>query len=141
MSSQQEATQSVTVSAAATVVQVIDEKAMPIVVSALENEPAASPRGLADWPNFVVVEQGTRSVEVTELTQQVVANVRGVQGPPGPVGPAGPTGPQGPIGSLESGLDGLNDVLLVNLQDGQILRYSQPLAQWTNSNQLDGGNF
>lgn len=139
--SQTEPMQSVTVSAAATVVQVLDEKAVPIVVSALENEPAASPRGLADWPNFVVVEQGTRSVEVNEITQQVVASVRGLQGPPGGIGPAGPTGPQGPMGSLDSGLDGLNDVLLVNLQDGQILRYSQPLQQWTNSNTLDGGNF
>ena len=139
--SQTEPMQSVTVSAAATVVQVLDEKAVPIVVSALENEPAASPRGLADWPNFVVVEQGTRSVEVNEITQQVVAHVRGIQGPPGGIGPAGPTGPQGPMGSLDSGLDGLNDVLLVNLQDGQILRYSQPLQQWTNSNTLDGGNF
>lgn len=139
--SQTEPMQSVTVSAAATVVQVLDEKAVPIVVSALENEPATSPRGLADWPNFVVVEQGTRSVEVNEITQQVVASVRGLQGPPGGIGPAGPTGPQGPMGSLDSGLDGLNDVLLVNLQDGQILRYSQPLQQWTNSNTLDGGNF
>lgn len=139
--SQTEPMQSVTVSAAATVVQVLDEKAVPIVVSALENEPAASPRGLADWPNFVVVEQGTRSVEVNEITQQVVASVRGLQGPPGGIGPAGPIGPQGPMGSLDSGLDGLNDVLLVNLQDGQILRYSQPLQQWTNSNTLDGGNF
>lgn len=136
-----EPSQTVTVSAAATTVQVIDEKAVPIIVTALENEAATQPRALADWPNFVVVENAKRSVEVNELTTQVVAHVRGIQGPPGGIGPAGPTGPQGPMGSLDSGLDGLNDVLLVNLQDGQILRYSQPLQQWTNSNTLDGGNF
>lgn len=62
---------------------------------------------------------------------------------PGPIGPrgfTGATGPQGPSG-VAGGLDAIDDVLIVNLHDGQLLRYSAPLQQWTNSNTLDGGNF
>lgn len=92
---------------------------------------------LADWPNFVVVEPGSRAIEVTELTTQVVANVRGLQGPAGATGAQGPQGPAG----IAGGLDSADDVLLMNLQDGQILRYSGALSQWVNSNILDGGNF
>ena len=60
---------------------------------------------------------------------------------PGYVGPVGPVGPQGATGTSNGPLDDLTDVLIVSAADGDVLRYSQGLGVWTNTNKLDGGNF
>jgi hypothetical protein len=60
---------------------------------------------------------------------------------PGLTGPLGPTGPAGPTGTSNGPLDDLTDVLIVSAADGDVLKYSQGLGVWTNTNKLDGGNF
>jgi hypothetical protein len=124
--------QSVTVTAGAGAVQVTDQNTQAFIISAMPEDTAPQARSLKDYPNFVAVEKGGRTVEVQELVTQVTTSARGVQGPPGPPGPPG---------SAEGDLDGLNDVLIVNIQDGQLLKYNLALAQWVNSNYLDGGAF
>lgn len=124
--------QSVTVTAGAGAVQVNDQNTQAFIISAMPEETAPQARAIKDYPNFVVVEKAGRVVEVQELVTEVTASARGVQGPPGPPGPPG---------SAEGDLDGLNDVLIVNIQDGQLLKFNSALAQWVNSNYLDGGNF
>ena len=124
--------QTVTVTAGADTVQVSDQKMQAFIISAMPEETAPQARSLKDYPNFVAVEKGGRIVEVQELVAQVTTSTRGVQGPPGPPGPPG--GDNGLI-------DELSDVLIVNIQDGQLLKYNLALAQWVNSNYLDGGAF
>lgn len=97
-----------------------------------ENQTVTNNLTIRDYPNFVVIDQTGRNIEVQEFVTQVTASARGVQGPPGP---------QGPSGSAEGDLDGLNDVLIVNIQDGQLLKFNSALASWVNSNHLDGGAF
>lgn len=124
--------QSVIVTTHADTVQVTDQKTQAFIVSAAPEDTAPQARAIKDYPNFVVVEKAGRVVQVQELVTEVTASARGVQGPPGPPGPPG---------SAEGDLDGLNDVLIVNIQDGQLLKFNSALAQWVNSNYLDGGNF
>lgn len=97
-----------------------------------ENTTITNNLTIRDYPNFVVIDQTGRNIEVQEFVTQVTASARGVQGPPGPAGPSG---------SASGELDGLTDVLLVNIQDGQLLKFNSALAQWVNSNHLDGGAF
>lgn len=85
----------------------------------------------------VIVHEAPAPIEVISRVGTLTVSA---PGPLGPRGFTGPTGPQGPAG-VAGGLDSLDDVLLVNLQDGQLLRYSAPLQSWTNSNTVDGGNF
>ena len=124
--------QSVTVTAGSGTVQVNDQNTQAFIISAMPEDTAPQARSLKDYPNFVAVEKGGRIVEVQELVAQVTTSTRGVQGPPGPPGPPG--GDNGLI-------DELSDVLIVNIQDGQLLKYNLALAQWVNSNYLDGGAF
>lgn len=124
--------QNVTVTAGAGVVQVADQLTQAFIISAMPEETAPQARALKDFPNFVVVEKAGRIVEVQELVAQVTTSTRGVQGPPGPPGPPG---------GVNGLIDELNDVLIVNIQDGQLLKYNLALAQWVNSNYLDGGAF
>ena len=124
--------QTVTVTAGADTVQVADQKMQAFIISAMPEETAPQARSLKDYPNFVAIEKGGHIVEVQELVAQVTTSTRGVQGPPGPPGPPG--GDNGLI-------DELSDVLIVNIQDGQLLKYNLALAQWVNSNYLDGGAF
>lgn len=124
--------QSVIVTTNADTVQVTDQKTQAFIISAMPEDTAPQARAIKDYPNFVVVEKAGRVVQVQELVTEVTASARGVQGPPGPPGPPG---------SAEGDLDGLNDVLIVNIQDGQLLKFNSALAQWVNSNYLDGGNF
>ena len=97
-----------------------------------DNQTITNNLTIRDYPNFVVIDQSGRNIEVQEFVTQVTASARGVQGPPGPAGPSGTDGGE---------LDGLSDVLLVNIQDGQLLKFNSALAQWVNSNYLDGGAF
>ncbi len=124
--------QSVTVTAGSGTVQVNDQNTQAFIISAMPEDTAPQARSLKDYPNFVAIEKGGRIVEVQELVAQVTTSTRGVQGPPGPPGPPG--GDNGLI-------DELSDVLIVNIQDGQLLKYNLALAQWVNSNYLDGGAF
>lgn len=124
--------QSVTVTAGSGTVQVNDQNTQAFIISAMPEDTAPQARSLKDYPNFVVVEKGGRIVEVQELVAQVTTSTRGVQGPPGPAGPPG---------GVNGLIDELNDVLIVNIQDGQLLKYNLALAQWVNSNYLDGGAF
>jgi hypothetical protein len=124
--------QTVTVNAAAGTVQVADQKMQAFIISAMPEDTAPQARSLKDYPNFVAVEKGGRIVEVQELVTQITTSTRGVQGPPGPPGPPG---------GVNGLIDELNDVLVVNIQDGQLLKYNLALAQWVNSNYLDGGAF
>lgn len=87
--------------------------------------------------DFIVDHESPSMIEIISQTGTLTVSA---PGPIGPRGLTGATGSQGPSG-VAGGLDSVEDVLLVNLQDGQILRYSAPLQQWTNSNTMDGGNF
>lgn len=124
--------QTVTVTAGAGTVQVADQKTQAFIISAMPEDTAPQARAIKDYPNFVVVEKAGRVVEVQELVTHITASTRGVQGPPGSAGPPG---------GVNGLIDELNDVLIVNIQDGQLLKYNLALAQWVNSNYLDGGNF
>jgi hypothetical protein len=61
-------------------------------------------------------------------------------------GPRGLKGDQGDPGTGGNG-NGINefrelqDVLLVNLADGQLIKYNQTFDSFVNSDYLDGGNF
>lgn len=61
-------------------------------------------------------------------------------------GPRGLKGEKGDPGTSGNG-NGINefrelqDVLLVNLQDGQFIKYNQAFDSFVNSDYLDGGNF
>ena len=60
---------------------------------------------------------------------------------PGPVGARGPQGPQGIPGGPISNFAELQDVLLVNLADANLIKYSAGLQKFTNTGQVDGGSF
>lgn len=77
----------------------------------------------------------TKIVNVVKSDYQVIVSRAGFQGI------QGPQGPQGPSAGELSVLDDLVDVLTVSPADGDLLRYSESLNTWTNSNRLDGGNF
>lgn len=59
----------------------------------------------------------------------------------------GPRGLKGEKGDPGTGGNGINefrelqDVLLINLQDGQFIKYNQAFDSFVNSDYLDGGNF
>ena len=57
-----------------------------------------------------------------------------MHGPRGLKGDKGDIAPDTKFGDLE-------DVLLVNLQDGQLIKYNQSFQSFVNSDFLDGGNF
>ena len=49
-----------------------------------------------------------------------------------------------PYNSAVGSIDGLTDVQISSLQDGDVLQYNASLSQWVNSqktNLTDGGNF
>jgi hypothetical protein len=74
----------------------------------------------------------------TELRGQ--QGEQGLQGPQGIQGIQGEQGPQGSPGL--SSVSSADDVVIENLSDGDILRWSQ--SAWRNINEtslLDGGNF
>lgn len=62
----------------------------------------------------------------------------GAIGPTGHVGPTGPgvgaTGPTGPVGN--GTISSMNDVDIVNIQNGSLLIYSQNFGKWTASTTL-----
>lgn len=76
-----------------------------------------------------------QTVAVLQANNSIVVNA------PGPIGATGATGPRGIAGGNLTQLVELDDVLIINLQNGQLLKYNTPLAQWVNSDYLDGGNF
>lgn len=55
-------------------------------------------------------------------------------------GPRGLKGDQGDAGTTNE-FRQLQDVLLVNLNDGQLIKYNQTFDSFVNSDYLDGGNF
>lgn len=124
--------QKVVIDANATTITLSEGKTEAIIFTENTNETAPAPREIRDYPNFIVVDGAGKKIEVHESRIQIVTAVGGTQGPPGQPGPPG---------SLSGSIDGLNDVLIVNLQNGQLLKYNSPLQQWVNSDYLDGGNF
>lgn len=89
----------------------------------------------SDVENSIVVGSDATQLEVVEQPIRVSVATAGIQGPRGEQGERGPAG--GPIAVL----DDLNDVILVNLQGDQTLRYNPVLRVWQNSSVTDGGNF
>ena len=59
----------------------------------------------------------------------------------GPRGLKGDQGDAGEGGNNYTEFRDLNDVLLVNLVDGQLIKYNQTFDSFVNSDYLDGGNF
>jgi len=59
----------------------------------------------------------------------------------GPRGLKGDQGDAGEGGNNYTEFRDLNDVLLVNLADGQLIKYNQSFDSFVNSDYLDGGNF
>lgn len=55
-------------------------------------------------------------------------------------GPRGLKGDKGDI-APDTQFRNLEDVLMVNLQDGQLIKYNQAFDSFVNSDYLDGGNF
>jgi len=104
--------------------------------------------------NTILISQDSNAIAVTQ-SGGIVSVVDGGAGrisvlfpsnavevsSPGYVGPVGPVGPQGATGTSNGPLDDLTDVLIVSAADGDVLKYSQGLGVWTNTNKLDGGNF
>jgi hypothetical protein len=90
---------------------------------------------LNDVENTLVVSSDGTQIEIIERPVVVSVATAGIQGPRGEQGMQGPAG--GPIAIL----DDLNDVILVNLQGDQTLRYNPVLRVWQNSSVTDGGNF
>jgi hypothetical protein len=90
---------------------------------------------LNDVENTLVVSSDGTQIEILESPVMVSVATAGIQGPRGEQGMQGPAG--GPIAIL----DDLNDVILVNLQGDQTLRYNPVLRVWQNSSVTDGGNF
>lgn len=60
-----------------------------------------------------------------------------LHGPRGLKGDAGQDGTDGNFTEFRQ----LTDVLMVNLQDGQLIKYNQTFDSFVNSDYLDGGNF
>lgn len=86
-------------------------------------------------PNITV--QTTQSpITVTTNRISVTASTTGIQGPPGPQGPPGTSNSSG-----SSSLAEMNDVIVLNPQNDQFLKYIN--GAWTNVNTLtiDGGNW
>lgn len=81
-------------------------------------------------PDVVVV---TEPGIVTVSQGETLVTVYDGRGLPGPAGAAGAAG--------AATLNELTDVTLVSVVNGDLLKYSSTLAQWTNSNTMDGGNF
>jgi|GEM_PF-568270 hypothetical protein len=88
-----------------------------------------------DVQNSITVSGDGNKVEIIEQPLEIRMAIPGIQGPRGEQGERGPAG--GPIAIL----DDLNDVILVNLQGDQTLRYNPVLRVWQNSSVTDGGNF
>ena len=59
----------------------------------------------------------------------------------GPRGLKGDQGDPGAGGDNYTEFRQLQDVLLVNLADGQLIKYNQSFDSFVNSDYLDGGNF
>lgn len=59
----------------------------------------------------------------------------------GPRGAKGDQGDAGAGGNNYTEFRDLQDVLLVNLADGQLIKYNQTFDSFVNSDYLDGGNF
>ena len=59
----------------------------------------------------------------------------------GPRGLKGDQGDAGAGGNNYTEFRDLQDVLLVNLADGQLIKYNQTFDSFVNSDYLDGGNF
>lgn len=59
----------------------------------------------------------------------------------GPRGLKGDQGDAGAGGANYTEFRQLQDVLLVNLNDGQLIKYNQSFDSFVNSDYLDGGNF
>lgn len=104
--------------------------------------------------NTILISQDSNAVSVTQLGGLVTVvdpaagnvsvtfpeNAINISSQ-GFVGPVGPTGPIGPTGTSDGPLDDLTDVVTASVVNGDLLKYSSTLAQWVNSNKLDGGNF
>ena len=83
----------------------------------------------------LVEVQSQNKLEVTSTTGTLTVYA------PGPVGARGPQGPQGIPGGPISNFAELQDVLLVNLADANLIKYSAGLQKFTNTGQVDGGSF
>jgi hypothetical protein len=90
---------------------------------------------ISDVQNSITIHGDGTRVEIMEQPLEIRMAIPGIQGPRGEQGERGPAG--GPIAVL----DDLNDVILVNLQGDQTLRYNPVLRVWQNSSVTDGGNF
>lgn len=90
----------------------------------------------------VTVTSGPVSATVVgnAVTATVPSQIAATATVTGGVGPVGPQGVQGPPGNA---LGAASDVQLVNVSDGDLLRYSA--SKWRNFNEanltLDGENF
>jgi hypothetical protein len=107
----------------------VDENNNTILISADSNAISVTESGGI----ISVLDGGAGKIEVVYPKNRLSVST------PGIIGPAGPTGPSGitTVGTL----DDLTDVLIISPADGDLLKYSNGLSTWTNSNKLDGGNF
>lgn len=89
------------------------------------------------------LQNTTELIQVTSANQLELLTVSGTLtiNAPGPQGPPGATGPQGPTGNSITQLSQLEDVLLVNLADANLIKYSAGLQKFTNTNVIDAGSF
>ena len=88
--------------------------------------------------DVIQASPGGSPVQVTVFSRGVSAAVSGGIGPVGPQGQAGATGPAGPPSNVVD----MEDVLVENVADGDLLRYSG--GKFRNHNETlitDGGNF
>lgn len=109
----------------------IDANDNTILLSAESNAVAVSQSGGI----VTVVDPAAGNINVTFPENAINISSQGF------VGPVGPTGPIGPTGTSDGPLDDLTDVVTASVVNGDLLKYSSTLAQWVNSNKLDGGNF
>ncbi|NBQ70698.1 MAG: hypothetical protein EBU46_18450 [Nitrosomonadaceae bacterium] len=85
---------------------------------------------------LVTVSDLSPVIEISESTSTItIYDGRGL------TGKTGPQGVKGDPGGPPAYLDDMTDVMTISPADGDLLKYSSGLAIWTNTNQLDGGNF
>jgi hypothetical protein len=84
----------------------------------------------------VTINDTTPVIEIAETSSTItVFDGRGF------TGKQGEPGAKGDPGGAPAYLDDLTDVLTISPADGDLLKFSSGLSTWTNTNQIDGGNF
>lgn len=84
----------------------------------------------------VTISDSTPVIEIAETTSTItIYDGRGL------TGKQGEPGAKGDPGGAPAYLDDLTDVLTISPADGDLLKFSSGLSTWTNTNQIDGGNF